>query len=140
MTATKTLRALLWVMGVAVVAIAIYHLAGGIFSVPGTASFSDSARATVDSRERFYSAIFAGYGLGWIWAARQPLIPTSAVDALAGVFLLGGLGRVVSLLGYGWPHWFQVPEAGIELVLPFLFFALAARERATQQQVLSAPR
>jgi hypothetical protein len=42
--------------------------------------------ATVDSRERFYSAIFAGYGIAWIRAARK------SPSGLAGVMLASGVG------------------------------------------------
>ena len=44
-----------------------YHLALGTASVPG----ATDANATVDSRERFYSAIFAGYGIARMQAARN---------------------------------------------------------------------
>ncbi len=129
----KTLRALLWLTGVAIVGIGLYHLVGGVFSVPGTDSIRGEARATVDSRERFYNAIFAGYGLAFVWAVRRKPVPASAVRWLAGIFLLGGIGRVLSWAVQGAPHWFQVPLIGIELVLPVVFFVLAdADERAHQ--------
>jgi hypothetical protein len=90
------------VMGVACAAIGVFHFAGGIASVPG----EGATGATVDSRERFYGAIFFGYGLLWIWAARRSPIPASAVRWLAGVFWLGAAGRLVSLAVHGQPQWF----------------------------------
>jgi hypothetical protein len=45
--------------GLSCIVIGIYHFALGTASVPG----ATDANATVDSRERFYSAYFAGYGL-----------------------------------------------------------------------------
>ena len=132
MSTTKTLRALLWLMGVSLVAIGFYHLIGGITSVPGTASVEGTARATVDSRERFYNPVFAGYGVLWIYAARQPAIPTTLVNWLTGVFLLGGIGRLLSLAIEGRPHWFQIPLSAIELVLPLVLFALVAVEQKDQ--------
>ncbi|GAB7029314.1 DUF4345 domain-containing protein [Streptomyces sp. NPDC021749] len=123
----KLLRWLVWAMGIACVAIGAFHLVLGIASVPG----EGSAGPTVDSRERFYNAVFLGYGLAWIWAARQSPIPAKAVRALAGIFLLGGLGRLLSLAVYGPPQWFQVPLTVLELVLPPVYFWLAgAEERA----------
>ena len=134
--AASALRALAWVMGVACALIAAYHFAGGIWSVPGTESIQGGARATVDSRERFYSAIFLGYGLAWVWVARRRPVPAAAVRFLAAIFLLGGLGRCLSLLVEGWPHWFQLPESAVELVLPFFFFWLAgADEKATERSL-----
>ena len=50
---------------------------------------------------------------------------------LAGVFLLGALGRLLSLAAQGWPHWFQVVLTAVELVLPPVLFWLAdAEEKA----------
>jgi len=45
--------------GLSSIAIGGYHWALGTASVPG----ATDANATVDSRERFHSAIFAGYGI-----------------------------------------------------------------------------
>lgn len=129
---TRILRGLLWLMGVAIVAIGIYHLVGGVWSVPGTGAIAGEPRATVDSRERFYNAIFAGYGLAYVWAARQPRIPLTAVNWLAAVFLLGGVGRAISVAAYGWPHWFQIPLSVVELVIPVILFALTAAARRSE--------
>lgn len=63
----RLLKWLAMAMGITCAAIGLYHLALGIASVPGEASTG----ATVDSRERFYNAIFFGFGLAWIRAARQ---------------------------------------------------------------------
>ena len=117
----RSLRRLALLLGVACVAIGVLHFALGIDSVPGEAG----AGATVDSRERFYGAIFLGYGLAWIWVARQSPVPASTVRVLAGVFLAGGVGRLVSLAVYGPPQWFQVVLATVELALPPLLWWLA---------------
>ncbi|UZJ32844.1 DUF4345 domain-containing protein [Streptomyces endophytica] len=124
----RVLRWLVWAMGIACVAIGAFHLVLGIASVPG----EGSAGATVDSRERFYNAIFLGYGLAWIWAARQSPIPAKAVRALAGIFLLGGIGRLLSLAVHGPPQWFQVPLTVLELVLPPVYFWLADADERTR--------
>lgn len=118
------LRWLAWAMGVACVVIGAYHVVLGIDSVPG----ETNAGATVDSRERFYNAIFLGYGLAWIWAARQRPIPAQAVRWLAGIFGLAAVGRVLSLAVHGPPHWFQIPLTVLEVVLPPVFFWLAAAD------------
>ncbi|KOU33734.1 hypothetical protein ADK53_17985 [Streptomyces sp. WM6373] len=123
-------RALQWLvltMGVACVAIGLGHVALGNAAVPGIGA----AGATVDSLGRFLGAAFAGYGLAWIWAARQSPIPAGVVRWLAAVLLLGAAGRLLSLAVHGWPHGFQVGLLVIELVLPPLYFLLAdADERA----------
>lgn len=120
----QALRWLAWTMGVACVGIGVVHVALGINSVPG----EGSAGATIDSREHFYAAIFIGFGLAWVWVARQSPIPATGVCLLAGIFLLGGLGRVLSLAVYGRPQWLQLGETVVELVLPLVFFWLAAAD------------
>lgn len=119
-----TLRWLAWAMGVACTLIGAYHVLLGVSSVPG----AELAGATVDSRERFYNAIFLGYGLAWIWAARQQPIPATAIRWLAGVFALSAVGRLLSLAVHGQPHWFQLPLIALEVVLPPIFFWLASAD------------
>lgn len=123
---SRTLRVLVLSMGVACVAIGAVHFLWGIDSVPGEAA----AGATVDSRERYYGAIFLGYGLVWMWVGRQSPIPATTVRWLAGIFFLGGIGRLLSLAVHGQPQWFQVVLTVIELVLPPVFVWLAAADRA----------
>src|SRR5438094_502998 len=119
-----TLRWLALMMGVAYVAIGVFHFVLGIHSVPG----EGQTCATVDSRERFYAAVFPGYGIAWIWAARQSPAPSTLVRCLAGIFLLGGVGRLLSMAIQGQPQWFQVVLTVVELALPPLFFGLSAAD------------
>ncbi|EYT81427.1 hypothetical protein CF54_19590 [Streptomyces sp. Tu 6176] len=120
----RTLRVLTRLMGWACVAIGLYHVALGNAAIPG----AGSAGATVDSWGRFMGSSFVGYGLAWLWAARQRPIPAQAVRWLAGVFLLGGAGRLLSLAVDGRPHWFQLVLTVPELGLPPVFFWLAAAD------------
>lgn len=132
----KALRALTQLMGWSCVVIGVFHVMLGNAAIPGAAS----AGATVDSWGRFMGASFAGYGLAWLWAARQRPIPAPAVRWLAGIFLLGGAGRLISLAVHGWPQWFQVALAVIELGLPPVFFWLAgAEERALRGGAETVP-
>lgn len=133
----RTLRILAYVMGVACVAIGVLHFTLGIDSVPG----EGDAGATVDSRERFYGAIFAGYGLAWVWTARQVPVPATAVRWLAAVFLAGALGRLLSMLVHGQPQWFQVVLAVVEVALPpvFFWFADADELRARGRSPSASP-
>ncbi|MFF0530016.1 DUF4345 domain-containing protein [Nocardia amikacinitolerans] len=117
----KLLKTLAMTMGVACVAIGFLHMALGIDSVPDMGS----SGVTADSQSRFFGAIFVGYGVAWIWTARRTPIPAVAVRWLAGVFLLGAVGRVLSVAVYGWPHWFQIVLTVIEFVFPPVYFWLA---------------
>lgn len=114
--------------GVASIAIGCYHFALGTASVPG----ATEANATVDSRERFYSAVFAGYGIAWVRAARRAPIRAGDVRLLAGIMLAGGAGRLLSLVRNGRPHWFQDVLTGVEFAVPTAFFALTTRRTAQQ--------
>ncbi|MFD8782996.1 DUF4345 domain-containing protein [Kitasatospora sp. NPDC059599] len=123
----RTLRVLAWTMGVACVAIGFLHLLLGNAAMPGAAD----AGPTVGSFGRFMGAVFAGYGVAWIRAARQAPVPAREVRWLAAVFLLGGLARLLGIAVDGWPHGFQVVLMGIELGLAPAFLWLAdADERA----------
>ncbi|MFI8961772.1 DUF4345 domain-containing protein [Streptomyces sp. NPDC053493] len=125
----KALRAFAWTMGLACVAIGLFHVIGGNAAIPGEAG----AGPTIDSLGRFLGAIFAGYGLVWLWAVRQDPVPARVVRWLAAVFLLGGVGRLLSLAVHGPPHWFQIVLTVIELVFPPIWFWLAdADERAAR--------
>lgn len=132
----RVLRILTQLMGWACVAIGLFHVALGNAAIPG----AGSAGPTVDSWGRFMGASFVGYGLAWLWAARQRPIPARAVRWLAGVFLLGAVGRLISLAVHGWPQWFQIALTVIELILPPVFFWLAdAEERALRSDVEAMP-
>ncbi|GED84158.1 hypothetical protein TNCT6_12430 [Streptomyces sp. 6-11-2] len=132
----RTLRALTQLMGWACVLIGAVHVALGNAAIPG----AGSAGTTVDSWGRFMGASFVGYGLAWLWAARQRPVPARAVRWLAGVLLLGGAGRLLSLALHGRPQWFQIPLTVIELGLPPVFFWLAdAEERALRDSAETVP-
>ncbi|MFI1246632.1 DUF4345 domain-containing protein [Streptomyces anulatus] len=132
----RALRMSAWLMGVACVAIGLFHVIGGNAAIPG----ESDAGATLDSLGRFFGAIFAGYGLVWLWAARQDPVPARVVRWLAAVFLLGGIGRILSLAVHGWPHPFQVALALIELAFPPVWFWLAdADERASLERAQNVP-
>ncbi|MFD5814164.1 DUF4345 domain-containing protein [Streptomyces sp. NPDC127038] len=131
----RALRTLTQLMGWSSVAIGLYHVILGNAAIPGAAS----AGTTVDSWGRFMGASFVGYGLAWLWAVQQRPIPARAVRWLAGVFLLGGIGRLLSLAVHGWPHWFQIVLAAIELGLPPILFWLADAEERTQRSEVKTP-
>ncbi|MER7752831.1 DUF4345 domain-containing protein [Kitasatospora sp. NPDC097643] len=131
----RALRVLAWIMGVACVAIGLYHVLGGNAATPG----AEDAGATVGSFGRFMGAIFAGYGAAWVWAARQAPVPARVVRWLTAVFLLGGLGRVLSIVVDGRPHGFQLVLMAIELGLSPVYFLLAdADEKAAAMQVAAS--
>jgi hypothetical protein len=122
------LKNLAGVTGLSCIVIGVYHFALGTASVPG----ATDANATVDSRERFYSAYFAGYGLAWLAAARRSPIRAGEVRLLAGLMLVSGVGRLISLVHNGRPHWFQEVLTAIEFVVPAAFFGIADTEEKVE--------
>jgi Domain of unknown function (DUF4345) len=124
----RGLRTLAALTGLSCVAIGAYHFALGTASVPG----ATDANATVDSRERFYSAYFAGYGFAWLRAARKSPIRAGEVRLLAGVMLLSAVGRLISLFRNGRPHWSQEVLAAIEFVIPAVFFGITRKNEKTR--------
>ncbi len=125
MVSGRVLRRLAALTGLSCLAIGAYHFALGTASVPG----ARNANATVDSRERFYSAYFAGYGFAWLRVARKSPIPAGDVRLLAGVMLLSAVGRLISLVRNGRPHWLQEVLTAIEFVVPAVFFGIADTEK-----------
>jgi hypothetical protein len=124
----RQVRNLAGFTGLSCIAIGFYHLALGTASVPG----ATDANATVDSRERFYSAIFAGYGLAWLRAARTSPIRAGEVRLLAGVMLLSAIGRLISLVDKGRPHWLQEVLTAVEFVVPAVFFGIAEADQKAE--------
>jgi Domain of unknown function (DUF4345) len=124
-TKSRYLRNFAGFTGLSCIAIGVYHFALGTASVPG----ATDANATVDSRERFYSAIFAGYGIAWLRAAGKSPIRAADVRLLAGLMLLGAVGRLISLVHIGRPHWLQEVLTAIEFVVPAVFFGLAEAQK-----------
>ncbi|MGW1073715.1 DUF4345 domain-containing protein [Streptomyces sp. NPDC002537] len=118
------LKWLSWILGIACVAIGVAHLAVGMRAVPD----GSSSGATADSLVRFFGAVFLGYGLAWIRVARQSPIPSKGVRLLAGIFFLGGVGRLISWADVGRPHWLQLVLTALELGLPPVYFWLSAAD------------
>src|SRR6201996_2883778 len=129
----RGLRNLAAFTGLSCIVIGIYHFALGTASVPG----ATDANATVDSRERFYSAYFAGYGLAWLSAARRSPIRATEVRLLAGLMLVSAVGRVISLIHNGRPHWFQEVLTAVEFIVPAAFFGLTEADEAHPIQQVS---
>ncbi|GLW57344.1 DUF4345 domain-containing protein [Kitasatospora phosalacinea] len=131
----RALRFLCHTMGWACLAIGLFHMLAGNAAVPG----ATDAGPTLDSLNRFFGAVFAGYGLAWLRTARRSPIPPAPVRILAGVLLLGGLSRLLSLAAAGRPHWFQLVLLAIELALPPVYFMLATADaRATEARAAQA--
>ena len=110
----RALRMLASATGAACTGIGVMHAVVGARSVIG---LTDSS-ATEDSQERFYGGIFAGYGVAWLYAARQQRMSPSVVRWLAATMAAGGGARVLGILRSGRPHPFWLVMTAVEFVVP----------------------
>lgn len=114
MMGQRLLRWFLTAFGLVCVGIALTHIVFGPSSIPG----SIPVNATMDSEDRFYAALFLGFGIAHIWAARDLARRAGTVLALQAVFFVGGLARIVSLLAVGPPVPLFLFLGALELVIP----------------------
>lgn len=144
------LAALKWLMiGLGVSALLIggsIFLAGATFTghlaeamanaVGGGVELTPPFSPTVESELRFYAVLWMAYGGVLIWTARGLPPRLNWVPPLAGVFFLGGVGRVIAFFADGPPHPAFVQLMAVELVLPVVFVGLwrAARRQSSPAQ------
>jgi len=132
----STLRVLIAVLGFSavVIALSIFVLGAAQTAWAGEqvydlltgwrGPFSPAWPASMDNELRFYSALWGAYGLLLLATARDMARWDRAIPWLAGVFFLGGVGRMVSALQVGPPHPFFLMLAGVELMLPPVLIGL----------------
>jgi len=143
----STLRVLIVALGVSAMAIALSIFVLGAAQTAWTGErvydlltgwrgpLTPAWPASMDNELRFYSALWGGYGLLLLTAARDIARWDRAIPWLAGVFFVGGVGRVISVLEVGAPHPFFLMLAGAELVLPPVMIGLwlASKRFATDR-------
>ena len=143
----STLRVALAVLGASAVAIAlsIYLLGAAQTAWAGERVYdaisgwrgplTPAWPAAMDNELRFYSALWGGYGLALLMAARDPGRWNRAIPWLAAVFFAGGVGRLISIFQIGAPHPFFVLLAAIELVTPPVLIGLWLGARSISGRV-----
>jgi Domain of unknown function (DUF4345) len=120
------LRIILLVGGIAAVLIALLHIVFGPASIPG----SVPVNATMDSEDRFYAAIFLGFGVALLWCAQSIEQRGKAIRFLIAVFFLGGCARLISVMFVGPPNRLFQALMAVELLLPpAVWFLLSRVER-----------
>lgn len=96
----KALRLLGWVAGVWLIGLGVNRMAVSIDTVPGGGRVS----ASVDSEIRVGGALFVGFGIAYIWAARRSRIPVRTLWLLSCTMALIGVARLNSMAATGIPH------------------------------------
>ena len=117
-----TLKAILIAGGAAAILISIIHIVFGPSAIPG----SVRVNATMDSEDRFYAAIFLGFGIALLWCARAIERRVAFIRFLVSIFFLGGLARIISVLRVGPPNLFFQAMTALELLLPVVIWPLLA--------------
>jgi hypothetical protein len=110
----------LTIFGAACALIGLAHL----FIGPGSIIGGGPVNATIDSDLRFYAVLFIGFGAGFVWAAADLARRAAAVHVLGGLFLLGGLARMLAIWQTGVPNIFYVLMIPVEIVVPVLNWLL----------------
>jgi Domain of unknown function (DUF4345) len=107
--------------GVVCAAIALTHIVFGPASIPGAVPVN----AVMDSEDRFYAALFFGFGLAHIWTSRDLARRSGVVLAMQATFFFGGIARLVSVIAVGTPGTLFSTLGALELLIPLLvWFAL----------------
>lgn len=89
-----------------------------------TAAIEGFDTADIDGEFRFYSVFWIAYGGFLVYTAKYLNKMINWIPLLAGLFFMGGVGRVLSILQYGEPHiLFQILLA-VELSLPILIIGI----------------
>lgn len=127
----RVLVAGFWLLGVSAVAIGSSNFLFGIATtaeflsmVLGTlglpaGDFDDLKTANTDNEFRFYAVFWVAYGIALIRTALGLPATLRWVLPLASLFLVGGIGRVLSILAFGYP-------APLFVLLMYVEFALCA--------------
>jgi hypothetical protein len=94
----------------------------------------DMGTPNVDSELRFFAPFFVAYGGLVFLCAKHLRTHLYYVPHLLTIFLLGGLGRVISYFIIGTPHPLFIPLMAIEIGLPILLYFLYTRVVAKLSQ------
>ena len=92
----------------------------GFGPMPALAAWPSDA----DNELRFYAVFWAAFGVMLFASGRDMNGKNRQVATLLGLFFLGGIGRIFSILQTGWPHPLFVMLMAVELALPPVLLAM----------------
>ena len=113
------------VFGLACMTIGLAH---ALFGPPSIIA-GGPVSATIDSELRFYAVLFFGFGAGFIWAAADLARRSALVHVLSGLFLAGGVARLLAIWQTGAPNAFYLVLIVVEIAVPALNWILLKRIR-----------
>jgi|CXWL01.1.fsa_nt_gi hypothetical protein len=95
--------------------------------MPGAPPSVGLSGADVDSEMRFYAVLWMAYGGAALWVSRALPERMHLLRLMLVIFLLGGVGRVISFFAAGVPHPLFIVLMWIEIVLPIVSLAPSYR-------------
>jgi hypothetical protein len=105
------------------VGIGLFHLILGGAAVIGGGPLN----ATAQGEHRFFAALFACYGVAFLWWVRATETKKRQINIPAATFLVGGLARLLSIAISGPPNAFYSAMLVVELALPMALLVLISR-------------
>lgn len=127
------LKSLLYMISIVALVTGANVLIGGAAAVPGSLG---AVEATVDNELRFFSVYWVAFGVFCFWVARNIASQSFFIPFIALFFLLGGIGRLISMLAIGSPAPVLVPAMVLEFVLPVVIFLLYWKYQGTRDSSL----
>lgn len=117
----SALKYILFVMALVTAITGLNVLFGGASAIPGAAG---GAEATIDNELRFFAVFWLAYGGFCFWVARNIKVQYGFIPAIAVVFFVGGLGRLISMISVGQPATILIPAMILEFIIPLIIYGL----------------
>ncbi len=122
--ANSSLKLLMYLIGVVAV------ITGANIVIQGVSGIPDSGlivQASVDNELRFMAVFWVAFGCFAALQAKAPCENIQNIRLIAGTFFVSGLARLLSLIQVGQPIPLFIGVMLLELLLPFVIFALVKK-------------
>ena len=133
-------RAAVALYGLFMIAYGLWQVFGGVSAVPDAPT--DFANSSVQSNYVFFASTYVGVGLSFVFIALKfKWVNMLAFSCL--VVFLGGVGRILSWVNFGTPHWSLIVLMVTELVIPpclLVWYGWINKSNAIRQEMLNASR
>lgn len=130
----STLKYILYTIFVVALITGLNILIGGALAVPGA---TIGVQPQIDNELRFFSMFWVAYGGFCFWVARSVRDRNHFIPFIALVFLLGGIGRLFSLLTIGSPGRFLIGAMVLEFVLPVVIYAIYKKQSKQEPSLVA---
>jgi hypothetical protein len=121
----STLKYILYTIFIVSLVTGLNTLIGGALAVPGA---SIAVQPQIDNELRFFAMFWVAYGGFCFWIARNIRERNHFIPVIAFVFLLGGIGRLFSMVMVGSPGSFLIGAMVLEFVLPLVIYVIHKKQ------------